>query len=477
MAVSATELKPRGALSLFDAAVRVVMLNSGTWALTLPSGALLLGAGLQLADSVTKRHSLWWPVLAWSLAWALRAVSQGATCHYVERLVVGTEPASVGASLRAAFARAPSLVTASAMMLVTSVLVWGLSAGLGFLAFGAHAVAYAVTMQGQGRPSKLFSTSRQLLGPTRFAASWVRVCGVVQVVLALNLHLTVILGLKLATSLLGFDLTYVGRFAELSNPVWVLTLIIVTFTLFEPIRAATASLLLVDGRVRQEGLDLVASVEQLPRKKKRVPTTVATALAAAVAFASLWPEQGWATTARASTTKAKSTTAPPAPPPTPAAAPEPLATEQSNVRLRLVRLRRACGSPALDQRTLTALRALSQPAPGALRESARTARTTTKTARVPKPSSTPVKVSSSPPANSKKKTPPSVPMTTRRPFSTGPSFDRPRRPRPTQTTPNQHPTKTSRGGRPGGGAFSSGWPSCSSHRPPSRLPNAAAATK
>ena len=40
----------------------------------------------------------------------------------------------------------------------------------------------------------------------------------------------------------------------------------ITFTLFEPIKAAAATLLLVDGRVRQEGLDLLAAVQQLPAR-------------------------------------------------------------------------------------------------------------------------------------------------------------------------------------------------------------------
>ncbi len=275
MAVDATELRPRGAVSIFDAAVRLVTTNSGLWALTLPSGAAVIAAGLALAERIQRHGVVLAPAAWWTAAWLFRALSQAAACHFAEQQVLGLSEPHVFASWRAALRRAPSVITTCALMLLASVCVFLFTAGIGFFFFGAHAVAYAVTMRGQGHPFKLLSTSATLLGPSRFAPGMVRLCGAVQLVLALNLHLAAAGTLSLVTSLAGFDLTYPLHFVSISNPVWLTVVALTTFTLFEPLRAASAALLLIDGRVRQEGLDLVAAVEQLPPRKKPAIITAA----------------------------------------------------------------------------------------------------------------------------------------------------------------------------------------------------------
>ncbi len=285
MAVDAVELRPRGAVSIFDAAVRLVTTSSGLWALTLPSGAAVIAAGLALAERVERHGSIVAPAAWWTAAWIFRALSQGAACHFAEQQVVGLSEPNTWASWRAALKRAPSLVTTCALMLFTSLCVIAFTGGLGFFFFGAHAVAYAVTMRGQGHPFKLLSTAATLLGPSRPTPGLVRLCGAVQLVLAINLHLAVSGTLYLITSLAGFDLTYAQHFVVLTNPVWLTVLALITFTLFEPLRAATAALFLIDGRVRQEGLDLVAAIEQLPVRKK--PTIIVAALVIFVAAPAL----------------------------------------------------------------------------------------------------------------------------------------------------------------------------------------------
>ena len=70
----------------------------------------------------------------------------------------------------------------------------------------------------------------------------------------------------LGRKLLALDFTFAERFASFDNPAWLIFLAAITFTLFEPMQAAAATLLLVDGRVRQEGLDLLAAVQQLPAR-------------------------------------------------------------------------------------------------------------------------------------------------------------------------------------------------------------------
>jgi hypothetical protein len=109
----------------------------------------------------------------------------------------------------------------------------------------------------------------------------------------INLHLATNVATYLGRKLIGLDLTFAQRFTSLDNPVWVATVIAVGFALFEPARAAAASLLVVDGRVRQEGLDLLAAVEQLPVRRPKKPVlgqgaaaALLIALAAAIGFGS-----------------------------------------------------------------------------------------------------------------------------------------------------------------------------------------------
>jgi hypothetical protein len=286
MAVDPLELRPRGAVALFDAAIRVCGRTSGVWALTLPAGAALVAAVFEVAEVARSGGTLATPVALLTAAWALRAVAQGAACHHVERQLLGSGEPTVRESLVAALRRAPSLVTTSAVVAVLNGVLWLFTAGLGFFFLGAHAAAYATTMHGQGSALRVYGTASKLLGPARHTAAWVRLCGLTQVLVALNLTLATSLAVYLGRSVLGLDLSYVDRFTSLDNPVWLATVLATTFALFEPLRAAAGALLLIDGRVRQEGLDLLAAVEQLPRRRvlKSVPLTAALLLAVAV-----WP--------------------------------------------------------------------------------------------------------------------------------------------------------------------------------------------
>lgn len=276
MAVTALELRPRNAVALFDAAVRLCATSAGVWALTLPAGAALVAGLFHLAEAVQRHRPLVAPAALFTLAWVFRAVSQGAACHYLDEQLLSKDEPSVRRSLRAGLYRLPSLVIAAATCAVLDAVLLVLTAGLGLLFVGAHQAAYAATMRGQGHPLALYATCSKLLGAARHSAPWVRLCGASQLLLAVNLHLGAALGLTLASKLIGLDVTFLDRFASLDNGVWLVTVAATTFALFEPVRAATATLLLVDGRVRQEGLDLVAAVEQLPlRRKPRMPGLVA----------------------------------------------------------------------------------------------------------------------------------------------------------------------------------------------------------
>src|SRR3954467_4186530 len=105
MAVSALELRPRGAIAILDAALRLCSRNTGVWALTLPGGALVTLAVLHLADAVTHHQPLVLPTLWLTLACLARGVLQGATCHYIQELILGQTEPTVLSSLRAALVR------------------------------------------------------------------------------------------------------------------------------------------------------------------------------------------------------------------------------------------------------------------------------------------------------------------------------------------------------------------------------------
>jgi hypothetical protein len=266
MAVSALELRPRGAVAILDAALRLSSRNSGVWALTLPGGALVTAAALHVADTVTHQGSVGLATLWLTLAWLARGFFQGATCHYVQELLLGQKEPGVVSSLRAALGRLPSLVIAVAFLLTFNAVSIPFSLGLAFFLLPAHLAGYAVTMQGRGSPLRLYGLCSRLLGPAKSTATGVRMMLSVQVLTFFNLHMASNVLFFLGRKLLAIDLTFAERFASLDNASWVTFLAALTFTLFEPIKAAAATLLLVDGRVRQEGLDLLAAVQQLPAR-------------------------------------------------------------------------------------------------------------------------------------------------------------------------------------------------------------------
>ncbi|MBN8231410.1 DUF4129 domain-containing protein [Corallococcus macrosporus] len=287
MAVSALELRPRGPVALMDAALRLCARDAGVWALTLPGGAAVVAALLHLVDAVDHGRSPTLPALYVTLAWFLRGVGQGAACHYVQEVLLGAkaEP-SVRQSLRAALARLPSLFIAVAYLAFFNVLTLMFSLGIATMLLSAQGVGYAATMQGRGSPLKLYTLGSRLLGPARGTATAVRWLMSIQVLVFFNLHVGFNFLLYLGRQLVGIDLTFAERFASLDNPPWLVFLAATTFALFEPLRAATATLLLVDGRVRQEGLDLLAAVQQLPeRSTKRGGALASKGAAAALLLA------------------------------------------------------------------------------------------------------------------------------------------------------------------------------------------------
>ncbi len=271
MAVSALELRPRSPVALFDAAIRLVARQGGLWSLALPGGALVTGALLHLRDAAEHRQPLALPALLLTLAWFARGLFQGAACHHLERTLLAKDAPTPLGSLKAALGRAPSLFITVALVGLFQVLSVTVTLGIVFLFYGAHLAAYAVTMQGLGAPVKVLGTTSTLLGGAKRSAVQLRWLFSVQALVILNLHIAALVALAFGRSLLGLDLTFAARFTSLDNGSWWLVICCLGFTLFEPLRAAVAVLLVLDGRVRQEGLDLLAAIEHLPRRERKKP--------------------------------------------------------------------------------------------------------------------------------------------------------------------------------------------------------------
>ncbi|HEY8210113.1 MAG TPA: DUF4129 domain-containing protein [Myxococcaceae bacterium] len=278
MAIAATELRPRSAVALFDAAVRLAARSTGLWALTLPGGAAVTAAAIHYLDTYRGGDDTWGPALWLTGAWFFRGLCQGAASHWAQQLLVGPGEASAARSFLAALKRLPSLIIATVVLGAVAWLSATLTLGVGVFFFSAHLAGYAAVMQGKGHPVAIWATANKLLGPARRTANMVRICLWSQWVLAINLHLGTLLGLELAETLLGLEVSFANRYASTDNPAWILTVLALTFALVEPVRAALGTLLLLDGRVRQEGLDLLSAVEQLPSRARPARPAAAVAL-------------------------------------------------------------------------------------------------------------------------------------------------------------------------------------------------------
>jgi hypothetical protein len=279
MAVAASELKARSAVSLFDAALRLCRHSTALWTLSLPGGVAVAAAAISLLEASRERTGGWWPALLFTAAWFFRSACQGAASHWVHQLLVAQAEPTAAASARAALARVPSLFIATAVCAVGYAITTVMTLGIGAFFFSANLVIYAAAMQGKGHPLEVWNTANRLLGPARRSANSVRLCLWSELILIVNLHLGAQVVLFLLQRLAGLDLTFADRYASLDNPSWIVAVVSVSFALLEPLRAALAALLLFDGRVRQEGLDLVSALQQLPTRK------LARAAVAALLFA------------------------------------------------------------------------------------------------------------------------------------------------------------------------------------------------
>jgi len=297
VAASPSELRPRGAIGIMDAAVRLCSRSPDLWALTLPGGAGVAAAATWLAESLHTGRGVLAACGLMTAAWMLRALFQGAGSHFAERALVDPVAPTPRASLRVALAHAPTLVITAGLIIVVNLISLPLTLGFAVLFLSVHVAGYAVAMKDAGHPLALLPTCSRVLGPARTNTPGVRVALWGVVLLALNLHIAVNFAVLLGRKLLGLNLTFLDRYASLDNPVWVVAVGAVAFALMEPLRAAAAALLVVDGRVRQDGVDLQSAINRLPRRRGRTGGSAAAALLLAGLLCLVPGEAGAAETA------------------------------------------------------------------------------------------------------------------------------------------------------------------------------------
>jgi len=251
-----------------DAAIRLGGRSSGAWLLTLPASLMLCVGLIVFLEAAEKGASTGAAVWILGLAWCLRGLGQGAAGHHLEQQLLSSEPAPLGASIRAAIRRAPSLLFTATVLGPLSLVRNVLTLGLGLLMWRSTQVAYAVAMHRRGPLHLLWREASLALGPSGALAGRIRWFLPFQALLLINLHVAVRFALSLARSLFGLDVAQLSRLTSLDNPGWWMLLGVVTLAVMEPIRAAIAVLLLLDARVRREGMDLHARLQALPSPRR-----------------------------------------------------------------------------------------------------------------------------------------------------------------------------------------------------------------
>lgn len=270
MPVGSHELRPRGALAIFDSALHVCSQKAGVWALTLPSSAFVVASLLTLAEAVRNDGSVGLPALMLAVSWVFRGISQGAASHHVEQCLLETNAPSSISSLYLAFRRAPLFIIVTSVVGILNILAGLFTLGVAFLFFGPLMCSYALCMSGNTPPLSIPRTCHTQLGPTSAVARGIFWLFSVELLVMLQLWVAGAFLIHQSEALFSLDLSFLSQF--LLHRSFILTFC-ATFVLFEPMRACVATLLLIDARVRKEGLDLLAQVARLPKRVTRLPSS------------------------------------------------------------------------------------------------------------------------------------------------------------------------------------------------------------
>ncbi|HEY3445736.1 MAG TPA: DUF4129 domain-containing protein [Myxococcales bacterium] len=269
MSAVAPDLRPRGPAELYDAAVHLCT-RGGTPlpALALVGAVLPAVSGLALAHrALTGRGYLPWAAL-FALCLMLRGLFAGAASLAGEACLEGN-PITSWEALRKAGRRALSLMSAGGLAMLLEWVLVPATLFIGLVLWSSLYSGPALVARAEAGPWGMGKACRRRLAnePT-FVVRLLH--GMAFVVVAVNLASGIAMGLYLGRSLLGLDVTFFEQFASPRNPVYVLFVLALSAVVLEPIKVALGLLLLVDARVRSEGLDLLAAVERLSQRRAAV---------------------------------------------------------------------------------------------------------------------------------------------------------------------------------------------------------------
>ena len=144
-----------------------------------------------------------------------------------------------------------------------------LVAGLPLVAWSGAYLALPLVLRRDCPPWGVVGAGRKLLrdrvitGALLTGVWFAGVC-----VLALNLWITVSLGLSLGSSLFDLDTALLGRLLSPANPIFLPAVGAIALTLLESVRHSSLALLYLDARVRRDALDLEAQVGAIESKAK-----------------------------------------------------------------------------------------------------------------------------------------------------------------------------------------------------------------
>lgn len=262
MPAVAPDLRPRGPAELYDAAVHLCA-RGGTPlpSLALAGAVLPAVSGLALAQRALTGHGYLVHAAIFAGCLMARGIFSGAAALAGEASLEGT-PISAGEALARAARRGVSLSAAGGLLVLIEWFLVPATLFIGLAAWSPLFAGPALVARGEAGPWGMGRACRTRLGsePT-FVVRLLH--NVAFAVVAVNVASGVAMGLYLSRTLLGLDVTFLEQFASARNPVYLLAVVAVSAVALEPVKAALGLLLLVDARVRSEGLDLKAAVERL----------------------------------------------------------------------------------------------------------------------------------------------------------------------------------------------------------------------
>jgi hypothetical protein len=281
MALVAPDLRPRSAVELYDAAIHLCLRG----ATALP-GLAIVGAvmpaiaGLWLVSRALDGKPVAVAAALFTLALMLRSIFAGAASLAGEAALEGN-PLGAWPALRKALGRGPQLMSAGGILLLIE---WILIPGtllLGLALWAPLFAAHLLIARGEAGPFSMGGACRERL--VRSSTCLVRVLhALATLVVLFDVHTGIAVALYLARTLFALDVSFLDRFASLDNTVYVAFVVALSFVILEPVKTALGLMLLVDARVRSEGLDLLAATERLAARNLKTAALVLLAVGAVV---------------------------------------------------------------------------------------------------------------------------------------------------------------------------------------------------